>query len=191
MFFKSKKPETNESVAGASSPPPADSGEAGAAASDQGVSPEVAAQRRKLSKELQAAFGSIVSIMMRTPNLRQATLADVEALVVPAVATGQFAVAEAQSKENGATAPVAAVLWANVSEEVDRRLSVEGDKPVKLEPKDWKSGDIPWLVMAIGDKRFLKSMLEQVQSKTLNGRPLKTRKMSGNGQASEVSAAAQ
>ncbi len=191
MFFKSKKPETNESVAGASSPPPADSGEAGAAASDQGVSPEVAAQRRKLSKELQAAFGSIVSIMMRTPNLRQATLADVEALVVPAVATGQFAVAEAQSKENGATAPVAAVLWANVSEEVDCRLSVEGDKPVKLEPKDWKSGDIPWLVMAIGDKRFLKSMLEQVQSKTLNGRPLKTRKMSGNGQASEVSAAAQ
>ena len=191
MFFKSKKPETNESVAGASSPPPADSGEAGAAASDQGVSPEVAAQRRKLSKELQAAFGSIVSIMMRTPNLRQATLADVEALVVPAVATGQFAVAEAQSKENGATAPVAAVLWANVSEEVDHRLSVEGDKPVKLEPKDWKSGDIPWLVMAIGDKRFLKSMLEQVQSKTLNGRPLKTRKMSGNGQASEVSAAAQ
>lgn len=191
MFFKSKKPETNESVAGASSPPPADSGEAGAAATDPGVSPEVAAQRRKLSKELQAAFGSIVSIMMRTPNLRQATLADVEALVVPAVATGQFAVAEAQSKENGATAPVAAVLWANVSEEVDRRLSVEGDKPVKLEPKDWKSGDIPWLVMAIGDKRFLKSMLEQVQSKSLNGRPLKTRKMSGNGQASEVSAAAQ
>lgn len=189
MFFKSKTPESEEPKTEAS--PEVKAADPAAASAGDGVTPEQAAQRRKVSKELQAAFGSIVSIMMRTPNLRKVSLAEVEALVVPAVATGQFAVAEAQSKENGATAPVAAVLWACVSEEVDRKLSGEGGEPVKLEPKDWKSGDIPWLVMAIGDKRFLKNMLEQVQTKSLNGRPLKTRQPSGAGQSAEAAAAVQ
>jgi hemolysin-activating ACP:hemolysin acyltransferase len=130
---------------------------------------QLAASRRKA-----AAFGQIVGVLMRQPASRNMTLANLDRLVAPAVASGQFLVAEAQSKENGFAAPVGVVLWAMVSGEVDKRLSAGGD----IGPKDWTSGDIPWLVLAVGEERIVKPMLSQVQAKMLAGRPLKLRRPS-------------
>lgn len=73
-----------------------------------GVSPLDESEARKraaLSKRLDASFGQFVVLMMRSPHYRHHTLSDLEWLVTPPLLAGQFAVAEAQSKANGFTAP--------------------------------------------------------------------------------------
>jgi hemolysin-activating ACP:hemolysin acyltransferase len=131
-------------------------------------------RRAAKSKQLQASFGEIVGLLMRSPQFKDMPLSSLEVLVLPAIANGQFMIAEAQAKKSGFIAPVAAVLWASVSEEVDRRLSASGDAPVKLGPKDWKSGDIPWLIIAAGDQRLIKALLQRLEKTVLKGRPLKS-----------------
>ena len=63
-----------------------------------------------LNLRLSATFGQIVSVLMRTPQHRYAFLSDLEWLVLPAVATGQFSLAEAQDKTSGLSAPVAVAV---------------------------------------------------------------------------------
>lgn len=134
------------------------------------------AQKRAIaSKHLMASFGEIVAVLMRSPPSRSMPLAEVEGLVMPAIMTGQFLVAEAQSKSNGFLTPIAAALWAQVSPEVDRRLSENLDQPVRLTANEWKSGPIPWMIAVIGDQRVIRPMLKQLQETTLKGRPLKMR----------------
>ena len=139
------------------------------------MSPAEAQARADASRRSILAFGQIVSVLMRTQPFNSLPLLAIEPLIAPAVLTGQFMVAEAQSNANGVVAPVAAVLWASVSPEIDRRLSENLDKPVQLAPVEWKSGTIPWLVLAAGDQRLVNSMLAQLQEKGLGGRPLKMR----------------
>ena len=79
------------------------------------------------------------------------SVADLGWLVVPAVANGQFAVAEARSQETGAITPVGALLWALVSADVDKHLT-DLSAPLRLKPNEWRSGDIPWIILAIGDR---------------------------------------
>lgn len=122
-----------------------------------------------------AIFGEIVSVYMRSADFKQMTLAQIERLVVPAIASRQFLVAEAQSKSTGKKLPVAAVMWASVSSEIDKRLSEGSVTLADLEVKDWKSGDIPWLAGAAGNSELLGRMLQQVQTETLKGRNLKYR----------------
>lgn len=174
MFFKSSKSE--------SEPKPEVKAVAKAPAKDEAAptkpSPEQIAEvqrRAAKSKQLQASFGGIVGLMMRNPEFRKVTLADLEHLVLPAINTGQFTIAEAQEKKSGLTMPVAAILWASVSEEVDQRLSESQDQPLTLAPKEWKSGDIPWLIAAVGDQRLIKALQQRLQETTLKDRPLKSR----------------
>ena len=132
-------------------------------------------RRATKSKHLQASFGEIVGLLMRTPKLEKVPLSTLEEMVVPALTTGQFMIAETQAKDSGFVTPVAAVLWASVSEEIDRRLSDNTGEPVKLGPKDWKSGDIPWAIVAAGDQRVIKTLVQRIQETALKGRQLKFR----------------
>ena len=132
-------------------------------------------KRAAASKQQMAAFGGIVSVLMRSPQFREQRLAELEALVVPAVVNNQYLLAEAQSKASGFVVPVGAVLWASVSAEVDRRLSENLDQPFKLAPNEWRSGDIGWLVVVVGDSRVINPMLKQLQETVLKGRPLEIR----------------
>ncbi len=132
-------------------------------------------RRATKSKHLQASFGEIVGLLMRTPKLEKLPLSTLEEMVVPALATGQFMIAETQAKDSGFVTPVATVLWASVSEEIDRRLSDNTGEPVKLGPKDWKSGDIPWAIVAAGDQRVIKTLVQRIQETALKGRTLKFR----------------
>lgn len=127
------------------------------------------------TKLLAATFGEIISLLMRAPQYRAATLADLDWLVVPAVLSRQFSLAEARSKKNGLTTPVALVMWANVSKDVDARLSQEIDKPIKLAPAEWRCGDIVWVVEALGDARVLEAMLKQLVAKQWPGKQVKLR----------------
>jgi hemolysin-activating ACP:hemolysin acyltransferase len=121
------------------------------------------------------AFAQIVSVLMRSPRYRHYTLGDLEWLVVPALATGQWRVVGAQSKQNGVSFPVAVALWARVSAEVDKKLSENLQVPIRLRPDEWKSGDILWLVDAVGDPRIVPQLLKQLLETSFKGREAKVR----------------
>jgi len=120
------------------------------------------------------AFTQVVGVLMRSPHYRQYTLADLEWLVVPPVAAGQFRIGEARPDNNqGSSLPVAVVLWASVSPEVDQRLMQADSPSPRLQPQEWTSGDILWLVHAAGEARFVRYVVEQLTQTTFRGRQVK------------------
>jgi hemolysin-activating ACP:hemolysin acyltransferase len=122
------------------------------------------------------AFTQVVGVLMRSPHYRQYTLGDLEWLVIPPVMAGQFRIGEAKPDNNQCTAvPVAVVLWASVSPEVDKRLMEGSNTSLQLKPEEWKSGDIPWLVHAAGETRFVRFVVDQLAKTTFKGRKVKVR----------------
>lgn len=139
------------------------------------LAPEEARKRAMLAKQAAAALGEIVSLLMRAPAEKHRALSDLEWMVLPAVVTGQYAVADAQSKTTGAVMPVGAVVWAFVSPQIDRQLSDTAGEPFQLQPQDWRSGEIPWVVMAIGDQKVLGGLLQNLAKTVFKDRPAKMR----------------
>jgi len=133
------------------------------------------------STRLLFRLGEIVSVMMRGPQFRAVPLGEIQALVLPPLMSGQYLVAEARSKSRGVISPVAVALWAKVSKEVDKRLSESLDKPIKLTPEEWKSGDIAWLIVLTGNAQAIAPMLKKFQETTLKGQPLKMRSRTKDG----------
>jgi cytolysin-activating lysine-acyltransferase len=132
-------------------------------------------KRAAASKHLAATMGELIGLMARSPRHRDHKLADIRWLVVPAIRTGQYSLATAQSKSNAYTSPVAAVLWASVSDEVDKRIAGDLSAPIRLAPREWKGGDNLWLVDAIGDNRLVGEMVKRLQTKEWKGRAVKAR----------------
>jgi hemolysin-activating ACP:hemolysin acyltransferase len=112
---------------------------------------------------------------MRSPHYKHHTLADLEWLVLPPLLTGQFSVAEAGPKEGGARFPVAVVLWASVSVDVDKRLTENPAAPIRLRPDEWRSGDILWLVDAVGDGRVVAPLLKRLGETVWGGKDVRVR----------------
>lgn len=143
--------------------------------------PDELAKRRAMSRHISATFGEIVSVLMRQPSSRHNALGDLEWMVVPALMANQFSVAEAQSKAQGFVAPIALLLWARVSPEVDQRLSSDLDRPFRLAPAEWTSGDIVWIVEACGEPRALQAMMRKVQEEKWKGHTVKFRSKGADG----------
>ena len=161
MFFKSNKSEDEpkpEASVDDKSPAKVESAQGKPSAEES----EEARRRAAKSKQLQASFGEIVSLLMRSPQFRNVTLADLENLVVPAVTSGQFMIAKARSKASGLITPVAAILWASVSAEIDRKLSNNPDQPMKILAGNWKSGDILWPIITTGEPHFVAALMKQL-----------------------------
>jgi hypothetical protein len=55
---------------------------------------------------------------------------------------------------------------------------------VRLKPDEWRSGDIPWIVLATGDKRILAGLLEQLSTSVFKDRPPKMRARGADGKVS-------
>lgn len=127
------------------------------------------------SRRTLLSLGEIVSVLMKSPQYRAASLASIETLVAPALVSGQFLVISAHNKTRGVTAPVAVALWARVSAEVDQRLSEKIEEPIALRMQEWSSGEIPWLLALAGDQRTFGAMLTRLQEGALKGKPLKAR----------------
>jgi hemolysin-activating ACP:hemolysin acyltransferase len=128
----------------------------------QATASEEAQRRAAIAIRQSLAFAQIISVLMRSSHYKHYTLADLEWLVLPPLLTGQFSVAEAAPKDGGARFPVAVALWASVSVEVDQRLSENLTAPIRLRPDEWKSGNILWLVDAVGDGRIVPALLKQL-----------------------------
>ncbi|MEO1719998.1 MAG: toxin-activating lysine-acyltransferase [Pseudomonadota bacterium] len=130
-----------------------------------------------------SAFGDIVNVLMRTETFRELTLKDLDWLVLPALQTGQFALAHGDPRPKDAqratsevgekpNIPIAVVLWAHVSEDVDRRLRETAAEPIlKLAPDEWRSGDIPWIVAAGGVPDALRATLGHMAKNVFPANP--------------------
>jgi cytolysin-activating lysine-acyltransferase len=140
------------------------------------------------------AFTQVVGVLMRSSHYRRYTLGDLEWLVIPPVLAGQFRIGEVKPDKNqGAAMPVAVVLWASVSAEVDKRLMEAEEASFQLKPEEWKSGDILWLVHAAGETRFVRHVVDELAKTTLKGRQIKVlgRDQEGKSKIHVLGAAAQ
>lgn len=143
--------------------------------------PEVMQQRVEQSHKLLQAFGAIVAIYLRSKSHREMRLCDIENVVGPAITTGQFSIAETANKSSGQVMPAAAVLWASVSAAVDSRLTSAPDAPIALSPADWKSGDVIWIVEAIGEQQMVSAVIKRLHGTVWKERIVKLRTVSANG----------
>ena len=137
---------------------------------------------------MSVAFADIVTVLMRSPQHKHFSLADLEWLVVPPLRMGQCRVAKTLPQQGAPGIPIAAVLWASVSHEVDERLSGNVNAPMRLRPDEWKSGEVLWLVEAVGDPRVVPSLLKQLMETALKGQTVKVRRLE-NGRPSVCSLA--
>ena len=119
------------------------------------------------------AFTQVIGVLMRSPHYRRYTLSDLEWLVIPPLLAGQFRIGEVKPDKSQGAMPVAVVLWAFVSDEVDKRLMETEEASFQLKPEEWKSGDIPWLVHAAGETRFVRHVVDELTKTTLKGRQIK------------------
>lgn len=155
------------------------------AARANGAAPPAAAAEPVNMEEVKAGFersrrtlvalGEICSVLMKSPEYRNMTLVSLQGLAAPAISTGQYLVLTAHQKSRGAAAPVAVAMWANVSAEVDRRLSQSDGQSVSLTLADWSGGNIAWLILVAGDQRTLPALIGQLHKTKLKGRPIKMR----------------
>jgi hemolysin-activating ACP:hemolysin acyltransferase len=124
---------------------------------------------------LAAAFSSIVGAMMRSKAHRDLRISDLERFVLPAVRSRQFSIAQGQQSGTGLTVPLGFVLWASVSPEVDKKLAAALDKPFELTQPEWRSGDIIWIVEAVGEPAVTGNILKRLSETEWKGRTVKYR----------------
>ena len=138
------------------------------------VSPDVPSTSPPTStvRQVDVTLGQIVTVLMRSPQHRERPLADLEWLVLPAILSGQSRVAQAQ--QSGIAVPVGVALWASVSTAVDQRLS-DLSAPWRLQPDEWRSGDIPWLVELVADPATQQALLKHLGETVFKGRGIKMR----------------
>ncbi len=175
----------------------------------EGLSPEDLAKAQSLrSKMVSASFGEMVTLLMKSPHYRHYNLADLEWLLIPPLMTNQFLMVEArvkvpvsedgeavtkdtgadvfqeqdQSQFSGVRIPVGMALWAKVSSEVDAKLSQNLDRPIKLRPDEWRSGEINWLVEIIGDQKIMGSLYEKLKQNVFKSQAFKARAQNNKGE---------
>jgi hemolysin-activating ACP:hemolysin acyltransferase len=125
-----------------------------------------------------AHFASAVSLFLRSPAHRHYTLADLEWCLLPALALNQYMAGEARLPD-GQAVPTALVLWARVSAEIDARLSAGPRYPIRLHSNEWQSGDVIWIVDAVGEQKAVQQCIEALAKMALQGKPFKMLSLEG------------
>jgi len=121
---------------------------------------------------------------MRSQQHNRYPIAALRWMVLPPLLAGQFSIGLSRAKQDVPAVPVAVALWARVSPEVDKRLTESLDKPIQLRPREWRSGEILWLVEAIGSQRALPAFLKRVGETVSKGREVKVRCRGADGTVS-------
>ncbi|MGD9851518.1 MAG: toxin-activating lysine-acyltransferase [Nitrospirales bacterium] len=111
-----------------------------------------------------------------SPVYKHMSLADLEWLVIPALATNQVTTVRGKLKDqNGLTIPLGMALWAHVSEEVDKKLEVQqqANIPFRLAPHEWKSGEIPWLLAVLAPKEVAQALVKKLEESVFKDKSYK------------------
>lgn len=146
-----------------------------------GIPRERNAGASSVSQQILSTVGRLVVLMMRSQAHQSTTLADLKSQIMPAVIAGQYSIVGKMRDADGFAVPVAAVIWARVSGDVDARLSADLAHPIKLTPKEWTDGDVIWIVEAMGEAPIVKGMLERLVGDTWKGRTVRLRANSDRG----------
>ncbi len=134
-----------------------------------------------MSKMISASIGDLAMVFARSPQHKHYTFADIEWMILPAVMTGQFYVAELAQKDTGARAPVAAVLWASVSDETDARLTANPSLRIRLRPDEWRAGENVWIVDTAGEAPLIGGALAELAAGPFKDKVVKVAVLSGEG----------
>mgnify|MGYP001190497999 CR=1 FL=1 len=165
----------DNSAAKKAAKPAATAAEVPAATAEKGTAP---AKRGGANAQSQFAqtFAQAVAVLMRSPGHRSVPIGALEWLLLPPLLVGQCRIAHAKpTKDSAAFAPMGLAVWARVSPAVDKRLSENLDKPLQLQPGEWTSGNIPWLIMTAGDPKVLPNFIRQLQKTEFPGKEVKLR----------------
>jgi cytolysin-activating lysine-acyltransferase len=146
---------------------PHDKPDGAAVAPPAQLDPEELKRRTAQSRDIAASIGQLVSLYMRAQQYRHTMLCELEWVLMPAIAARQFRVVEGVIQDRGIVAPVAAVLWASVNADVDKRLCEVPERPIKLKPDEWRCGDTVWIVEALGDQKAVTAMLQHLKQNEL------------------------
>lgn len=168
------KPESVTATAEAPASEPAVTSEASASES---VLPDAEAERavaaRRAGARMAEIVGQVAALAMTMPSHRHLFLADLEWLVVPAVASGQFRLFRHEGRS------IAYASWALVDEEVERRLA---SGAFKLKPAEWRCGDRLWLMDFIAPPARAQELAETLKKSAFEGMTVKTLRPNPNGQ---------
>lgn len=159
---------------------------AAAVADETPLTPEEQEKHRQaaiVSKRISTGLGEIASVFMRSKAHAILPVGQLQTLM-PAVARNQYVTAEARSRENGMSSPIAVVIWATVSDAVDERLAADAQKPLNLAPAEWASGSHVWVVEAVGEPRAVSVLIKRLQDTRWKGQTVKLRARGEDGQAS-------
>lgn len=126
-------------------------------------------------------FASAVAVMMRDPRTRDLRVKDLEMLLVPAIAARQCIIAQSPVRKEGPVVPVGVLLWARVSDAVDKRLANGLAAPSGLRPEEWQSGQNHWIVLLAGEAKMLPGFLKQVLERDMKGQTVKMRAVAKDG----------
>ncbi|MDZ4841798.1 MAG: toxin-activating lysine-acyltransferase [Hyphomicrobium aestuarii] len=145
---------------------------------DIAVSPAAADDqkaRAAIARRATAAFGQIMALILRSPLHQALTVAQIRTVVAPVVMAGQFALAGRRFSEGGFVRPVAAVLWARVSETVDERLLASPHADLVLKRDELSSGDIIWILDVLGDGGAVQTLIGQLGTTQWAGQTVRVR----------------
>ncbi len=146
--------------------------------------PSDALQRQQMSRTMSAIYGSITRVLAGSLRHQSIPLAELKWLVAPATLTGQYAIGEGAldpSRPDSPIGPVAVVMWGRLSEEVDRQLMQAPNAPLRLNPEHWQSGDIPWILDAVGSKPVVDRIISELLVTQFKGKALKIRMPADDG----------
>lgn len=129
------------------------------------VDPEDVRRRNEAAQRTAAVLGNIVSVMMQTPGFAGCSVGDLRWLVLPAIATGQYSLAQGRVKSTGEFKTIGVLLWACVSDAVDERLSTDPETTIRLSPDEWRSGNNLWVVEGIGERGIIAQQIRQLRLK--------------------------
>ncbi len=111
------------------------------------------------SRQRAATFGDLAMLAIQHNSYRNMAIADLDWLIGPAIMTGNFMIANA-TREDGAVLPIAAITWARVSEELDRRLVENLSRPFRLSPAEYVSGENYWIAHTFGHPRAVENLIQ-------------------------------
>lgn len=126
---------------------------------------------------LESTLGAITILAMKSQSHKYLFTADLEWLVIPAVAQKQFVLFRNNKNE-----PIAFVTWANIDEEVEKRL-ISGS--LKLQPKDWNGGNKKYIIDVISPFVSPKEVLKEFKEKHLKEEEIRIIRPKKDGKALE------
>lgn len=138
-------------------------------------SDKIAMARKAIKGKLAiATFGEIVSVLMRSPQYRNYTLADLDWLVAPALGNRQFSLIQTPNEKTNMPKSAGVVMWASVSKDIEDRILANTGKPIQLTAEDRRSGDNFWITDAVGERRILSAAIQNLRNKVFKSHPVRT-----------------